>query len=299
LRAAADGQNDVWPGFLRLWDAATGRALETVEIDDEGLASVVFSPDGQRLAWGSWNRLSVRDLASHREVLSFHVGQDPSGPVFSRDGRRIAAGSRYFSGTCMVWDAVTGEEIDKLKSDAEWIQVLAFSPDGRRIATHSGMIGGAGELKIREVLRHQEVFSLRLPGGMGTSVAVSPDLRQVAAAWGRTVRIWDATGDPEVVVCGGRGSINGVAFTEDDRRLVGAGGDDAVRVWDTASGQELRMFGQATEGSTMDTRVESVALGPRGEWLAAARGSDVVLWDLRSGDTLFTLKGRVSRSGSD
>jgi len=289
LLAAADGQVDVWPGFIRFWDASTGaQALEPIEIEDEGLVNVAFSPDGRRLAWASWNQLSVWDFASRRELFSFRKDQAPSMPIFSPDGKRLTAGSTYSSGTARVWDADSGKEIAKLESDAEWIQPLAFGPDGTRIATKSGDLGEAKEAKIWEVDRRRAVFSLRLPGGERWPVAFSPDLRQAAAAWGQKVRIWDATGNPEVVACGRGG--DDIHFSQDDRRLVSAHGDGTVRVWDTASGQELVKLGRETPSGGTDTSVEGVAFGPGEEWLAAAQGFEVILWDLYSEEKLLTWK---------
>ncbi len=290
LLVAADGQVDVWPGFIRFWDATTGQqTLEPIETEDEGLLSVVVSPDGERLAAGSWNgEVKVWEMSSRQELLAFDTKNVVSSLLFTPDSQQIASGCTYMFGTLKVWDAASGKEVAKLESDAEWIQCLAFSPDGTRIATQSGDLDEAKEAKIWEVDRRRTVFSLKLPGNESRPVAFSPDLRQMAAAWGQRVKIWDATGNPEVVACGRGGDE--IHFSQDDRRLLSAHRDGTVRVWDTANGQELIRLGQETPSGDTDTSVEGVAFGPGEKWLAAAQGFEVVLWDLHSEEKLLTWK---------
>jgi WD40 repeat protein len=85
-------------GTLRVWDAATGRSLHTLEgSTGESLivpCSVAFSPDGKQLARASGaHAVKVWDVATGREVLSFwHRGWGVS-VVFSPDGRRLAFAS--------------------------------------------------------------------------------------------------------------------------------------------------------------------------------------------------------------
>jgi WD40 repeat protein len=53
--------------------------------------------------------------------------------VFSPDGRRIATASH--DGTVRIWDAGTGQEVLTLRGHAGAVQSVAFSPDGRLLAS--------------------------------------------------------------------------------------------------------------------------------------------------------------------
>jgi WD40 repeat protein len=121
--------------------------------------------------------------------------------------------------------------------------------------------------------------------------AFSPDLRQVAMAWGNTVRLWDATSTSEDIACQcHRGGVNALAFAHDDRHVASVMDDGTIRVWDTASGLQVLNLGQERIGGSTE-HAAGIAFGPGDQWLAATRGPEVTLWDLPSGKPLVQLKG--------
>ena len=86
-----------------------------------------------------------------------------------------------------------------------------------------------------------------------------------------------------------------VAFSPDPRLLASAGKDQTIKIWDLATGQEVR---------TLPGRgdlVSSVAFSPDGRLLASAGGywedfkpTDVRIWDLTTGQEVFTCSGHTS-----
>ena len=97
-------------------------------------ARVAWSPDGKRLATGSWNQTpKVWDAETGKELLTLSgVSVRVWSLAWSLDGQRLAAGE---DNTAKVWDAETGKELLTLSVGGS--VSVAWSPDGKRLATAS------------------------------------------------------------------------------------------------------------------------------------------------------------------
>jgi hypothetical protein len=82
--------------------------------------------------------------------------------------------------------------------------------------------------------------------------------------------------------------IKGVAFAPDGRTVASVS-DDMVKIWDTATGQEVRTL----PGHSQHWTVAGVAYSPDGNTLASAGDLTVKLWDVASGKEKFTLSGHT------
>jgi sugar lactone lactonase YvrE len=178
-----------------------------------------------------------------------------------------------------------------LKGHTSWVFSVAWSPDGRRLATASA----DKTAKVWNAASGQELLTLKGHISWVNSVAWSPDGRRLATASGdHTVRVWDAASGQELLTLKGpTESVFSVAWSPDGRRLATAGEDHTVRVWDAASGWELLTLKGHTES------VVSVAWSPDGRRLATASGDKTAkVWDAGSGQELLTLKGHTDHENS-
>jgi eukaryotic-like serine/threonine-protein kinase len=231
---------------VKVWDAQTGRGVFALPA---GLGKVVlpysavaFSSDGRLLVTGKVDgAVQVWDAATGQAVgtLDTH-SREIRGVVFSRDGKHLASASN--DGIVKLWDA---KGLDKKRLDAKEEARLtlrarvagpslnvAFSPDGRRLAT----VGEENTFKVWDVQTGQALQTLRGHSGEVYTVAFSPDGRWIASAGeDSTVKVWDSRSSELVRSFRGHtGLVCSLAFSPNSPRLYSGSRDHTVKVWDVS-----------------------------------------------------------------
>jgi eukaryotic-like serine/threonine-protein kinase len=200
--------------------------------------------------------------------------------AYSPGGQAMVAG--ISNGTATVWDLANGKALLTLQGDSGDIGSLAFSSDGRRIAT-----GSRDKAKIWDASSGKELLTLQVQGRAMTSLAFSLDgQRIVTGCSDLTARLWDVSSGKELLTLQGHsGDVTSVAFSPDGRRIMTSSADMA-KVWDASSGQELLTInGHSGE-------VTSVAFSPDGHRIVTgSRDQTAKVWDAANGLELVTLKG--------
>ncbi|MFN3347179.1 MAG: WD40 repeat domain-containing protein [Candidatus Bipolaricaulaceae bacterium] len=217
----------------------------------EGVASLAASPDGRYLAvGGEWGRVAVWELPSGQllHVVKLHSFKVWT-VAFSADGTLLASGA--FDGTVKILDLRTGLEAGVFRdpelraqespegtAHTGWVRCVAFSPDGKLLATS----GCDGYVRIWDVQTLRLLQRLR--GGINVySVMFSPDGRYLA--WGNNpgeVRLAAVEDWKEVRVIPVKNSAFCVAFSPSGRYLAAAGHQKVLWVWDLATGVLMREF---------------------------------------------------------
>jgi WD40 repeat protein len=267
-RLASAGATD----GIKIWDVETGTELNTIRKSLPSwtpVCSVAFSPDGKRLAASQrYGTSRVWDAATGDLIACFRHGKTLSshpGVAFSPDGQLVASPAGGSPPTVKLWNANTGEEIITLTADDFLPTKVAFSPDGKFIAS----AGSGPDIKVWELKGGREFLTLQGHDmGIITCVAFSRDGQRIVSSCQEdyTVKLWDATTGSELMTLKHADVPTSATFSPDGRRIVSGCRDGTARVWDTGTGAELLTL---RPGSG----VPSVAFSPDGKTIACS------LWD--------------------
>jgi WD40 repeat protein len=187
--------------------------------------------------------------------------------------RRAPRPSEYRTGSISVAGVRT------LQGHSSDVMSVAFSPDGRRLASGDVQAEELWDVSNGDFIRTQD-------GGLSYSVAFSPDGSTLAAGTIHKICLWDVhSGQLLHTLEGHSDTVYSVAFSPDGRTLASAG-DKTIKLWDVASGQLLRTLLGHKDW------VHSVAFSPDGRTVASASDDQTIkLWDVANGQELSTLHG--------
>jgi WD40 repeat protein len=294
-------------GTVRLWDSATGRLIKLLGRHRNSAFSLAFRPGGQALASaGDHGDILIWDTRAGSLLRTLSTGTDTIYALsYCPDGRLLASGEGFppfeepyhmrGQGVVRVWDAARGQLLRTLRGHTQNVMGVAFSPDGRTLASVSGSsltvpqtASKPGELFLWTVATGELVRKLSGHAGPLTSVSYHPSGNLLAtSSWDRTIRIWDAvTGASRDSLAGHRDWVLNVAFSPDGARIATSGADGAIKIWDSASSQELWTL----RGHTKN--VACVSFSPDGRRLASCSSDQTVkIWDSTTSPDTHTWRG--------
>jgi RNA polymerase sigma factor (sigma-70 family) len=268
---------------VRLWDLTTRQQQRQLRGKDYYVDHLAFSADGQTLAGADGYGATLWDMATGQFRHDFGHTYMVDSVHFSPDGRRLVSGASYTDNVVRVWEPLTGKETARLRGHTSGVEVTAYAPDGRLIASASQ----DGSVRLWDAATGREARRLEAKDGMVYAMAFAPDGKTVATGGRRkAVHLWDvATGRELRSFNNPGGFILRLAFSPDGKLLATRGvSEKEVRFWDVARGEETRRLAGPAAG------VPCLEFSPDGRALAVG-GDDgsVRLWDVLTGEARQTL----------
>jgi WD40 repeat protein len=178
---------------MRLW-GADGKERFVSPAGIGGTSAIAFSPDGDLLAAGGWDTnvrvWSTRDGELVR-LISDELSVSMFDVAFTPDGKTLATAG--VDRTVYLWDTKSWKLQRRLTGQPEMISSIAFSADGRLLAT-----GGFNDITEKHPV---------------------------------SILIWDVASGKVLQTISAPHAVNSVALSPDGKLLAAADGDDVVRLW--------------------------------------------------------------------
>lgn len=239
---------------------------------------LLFSGDGERLVIAQFDgRIVVREWRTEGKPLEITSRRLPSAQfsalAVSQTGNFVAWSHGDYTTNIWLASINNGKLLGELKGHTEWVEGLAFSPDGQLLAS----AGADRSIRVWNLAELKEIRRLQGHRDEVWRVSFLPDgKRLVSGGKGGSVRLWNLTATnntpghtvlPESV----RGAPS---FVPNSESFLAACRDGSVRRWDTHSLREIERL------SFLGSGLLAVALSPDGRWIATAdRSGKLGVWD--------------------
>ena len=283
-----------------IFDLNSGREVRRLKISGDEVESVqlAFNADGHLLAAGIHKkRLKLWDLTAKNERELGPATKEFSQVRFSRGGRLLAFSESY---TVKIWDTTTFRELPSLAVPNSGAFPMAdatvnFSDDGKRIATG----GFDTDTIVWETETGKRLSNLSGRTNMAYNVAFNADGTELFSG-GRTR--WDLrTGRGVRVTPDTPGKTYGIVSPDGRTVAVMKPNSSVLSIVESPSGKQLQNLTASGEAGIVerarfsaDGTVLAVVYGPRVDphptsATSFTRGSQVKLWDVKSGRELHSL----------
>jgi WD40 repeat protein len=299
---SGDSREDDAVFLLNYADGTQGRALIQPK---GGVMHLAYSPDGKRLATAGLTSLTLWDLEKGGVLSELESSVSYGNLAFSPDGKLLAS---FNYKNLTLWDTSSGQVVRQLSENKETVHFVAFSPDGRLLVAVNNV---RKEVVLWDVATGQPARTI--PQVSGT-LAFSPGGKVFAAndPEGHVIFVDPTTGATvsRVAAAPARASARQMlvghfrlTYSPDGKRLAAVAivlnpqgkvrlqmqgspqrADVFIRLWDTATGAELRTLDGHSEF------IMSLAFSGDGRYLLSG-GQDRLakLWEVESGRELASL----------
>ncbi len=264
---------------IKVWDAITGKEVQSFGVQWLDIASIALSADGSRLAGAvganPFNKnllgnVKIWDVKSGAETRTLEGHTDAVNcVVWSSDGKRLSSSSA--DKTVKLWDTSTGQALLTLNGHISDVTSVVFSPDEKRLLS----VGRGDTVRIWDLNNGTMQLALMAKGFHAEQASWNEDGTSVVAQGLGLVRIWETANGRETRSSDERFShFKHAAFSTDGKNVAVVNFNDTIKLYDAAYGSETLTL----KGHTDDVRC--VAFSRDGTRLASASNDQTVkVWD--------------------
>ena len=299
----------------KMWDIRTGAKVKSFDVSSS------ISPDCKYIVdWGgdspSYDKyddasITVVKISSEEEIFSL----DGYRPIFSFDAKYLAYGD--LDNSINILNISENRVINTIKGHTSIVNLIAFSPDGKYIASishdNSVKISETGIFEKYKTIRPyyfssnnsdllspnkkyvmsddftdlSKIIDVKLMielEGFSGSYVISPDAQYVVSYRGDSLSLWNT--DRKVAITESLGHEDGimtVVFSPNSQYFISTSWDKTIKLWDVVDGCEIRRFKGHNDG------VISAAFSSDGQYIASVSWDNTMkLWDVNEEKEIFT-----------
>jgi RNA polymerase sigma factor (sigma-70 family) len=220
---------------IHIWDATTCKELRRIPA---AALSIALSPGGKLLAAGTDKVTRLWDVASGKELKQLpQLASGRHALAFTPNGKLLLSAGKEVS----VFDINDGKEVCKFPAGGRINSLPPFllAPDGQTALTAAQMSVVVWDVATGKELRRLDHGEAAATTDRVMGMAFAPDGKRIAtSARGRGVSLWDAaTGRHLARIDAGISTVEIMAFSPDSKVLA-AGSDSVLRLWDATTGKE-------------------------------------------------------------
>ena len=253
--------------------------------------SLAFSPDGIRLASGSFREVKIwRQEDGQSTTLPVDPALGAVLSVLTADGRQVVSADQ--SGALVIWDAMTGGVLKKIPDvNKAGIKLLSLTADGSKSLVH----GTDATLSVWNLQEGKSLASHAGVMGVSSATWTSDGLSIVTASEDQKLRVWSLPADgnmeipaPRELPAAAANVISLMAGAVPDQ-ILSAGQDGRVLVWSLAESkviQEINSPGLLCMGLSKDGK----------QLVTGAADGALRLWNLANGKQMIELRGSLAGS---